>query len=576
MAIRKFRKQMKPIIWFVTILFVLSGSYLTLMNLKGSMSGSGATYAFKLDGEKISKLEVERTKSTMIDGYSKYLGDKIDRSLIDIIAFNEVVDKNITLKIAEDLKVKVPGSEVSEQYDRIESSIGNKEQFKRMLQVQGYTRRSFKDELEKNLIVAKTLEKVRENITPTEDEIKEYYNENQYIMFNGKKLDEVKNSIVKELKEIKGNEEYAALLEQYRNKIKLENVADEYSAYVEKPELESDGFVITNLDMARRTLQNLFLTNGDREKARELSKDYFENQFKLVKAAVARGVKVDETLPIEYKFAEYNKGLFENIKNSLNPTDEQLKEFFNKNRMAYDIFPSTDAYIAILKVDPSEADKEAAKEKANEILKKLTVENFADMARENTDEPNSNGGDLGWFSKKDMVEPFQKAVFEGEVGKIYPKPVETIFGQHLIYIADRNDEEERAKASHILITPKISQETLEQKEKEIGELKAKLVENKIKFEDIAKENKDVLHSGLYSNINDAGYIPNLGYNSDLTKLIFKAPLNKIETAVINDAIFIFEKVKEVKYKAADFNENKDKIKDDYLNYQTQEEMKKLI
>ena len=576
MAIRKFRKQMKPIIWFVTILFVLSGSYLTLMNLKGSMSGSGATYAFKLDGEKISKLEVERTKSTMIDGYSKYLGDKIDRSLIDIIAFNEVVDKNITLKIAEDLKVKVPGSEVSEQYDRIESSIGNKEQFKRMLQVQGYTRRSFKDELEKNLIVAKTLEKVRENITPTEDEIKEYYNENQYTMFNGKKLDEVKNSIVKELKEIKGNEEYAALLEQYRNKIKLENVADEYSAYVEKPELESDGFVITNLDMARRTLQNLFLTNGDREKARELSKDYFENQFKLVKAAVARGVKVNETLPIEYKFAEYNKGLFENIKNSLNPTDEQLKEFFNKNRMAYDIFPSTDAYIAILKVDPSEADKEAAKEKANEILKKLTVENFADMARENTDEPNSNGGDLGWFSKKDMVEPFQKAVFEGEVGKIYPKPVETIFGQHLIYIADRNDEEERAKASHILITPKISQETLEQKEKEIGELKAKLVENKIKFEDIAKENKDVLHSGLYSNINDAGYIPNLGYNSDLTKLIFKAPLNKIETAVINDAIFIFEKVKEVKYKAADFNENKDKIKDDYLNYQTQEEMKKLI
>lgn len=576
MAIRKFRKQMKPIIWFVTILFVLSGSYLTLMNLKGSMSGSGATYAFKLDGEKISKLEVERTRSTMIDGYSKYLGDKIDRSLIDIIAFNEVIDKNITLKIAEDLKVKVPGSEVSEQYDRIESSIGNKEQFKRMLQVQGYTRRSFKDELEKNLIVAKTLEKVRENITPTEEEIKEYYNENQYTMFNGKKLDEVKNSIVKELKEIKGNEEYAALLEQYRNKIKLENVADEYSAYVEKPELESDGFVITNLDMARRTLQNLFLTNGDREKARELSKDYFENQFKLVKAAVARGVKVDETLPIEYKFAEYNKGLFENIKNSLNPTDEQLKEFFNKNRMAYDIFPSTDAYIAILKVDPSEADKEAAKEKANEILKKLTVENFADMARENTDEPNSNGGDLGWFSKKDMVEPFQKAVFEGEVGKIYPKPVETIFGQHLIYIADRNDEEERAKASHILITPKISQETLEQKEKEIGELKAKLVENKIKFEDIAKENKDVLHSGLYSNINDAGYIPNLGYNSDLTKLIFKAPLNKIETAVINDAIFIFEKVKEVKYKAADFNENKDKIKDDYLNYQTQEEMKKLI
>lgn len=545
------------------------------MNLKGSMS-SGATYAFKLDGEKISKLEVERTKSTMVDGYSKYLGDKIDRSLIDIIAFNEVVDKNITLKIADDLKVKVPGSEVSEQYDRIENSIGNKEQFKRMLQAQGYTRKSFKQELEKNLVVGKTLEKIRENVVLTDDEIKKYYDENQYTLFNGKTFEEAKADIIKELKELKGNEEYAVLIEKYRKNLKLENVAEEYSAYLEKPEIESDGFAITNLDMARKTLQNMFMTNGDREKARELSKKYFENQFKLVKEAIARGVKVDDNLPIEYKFEEYNKGLFESIKKSLNPTDDQLKEFFNKNKMAYDVFPSSDAYIAVLKIDPSEEDKKEAKAKAEDLLKKLTIENFAEMAKENSDEPNSNGGDLGWFSKKDMVEPFQKAVFEGEVGKIYPTPVETIFGQHLIYIAERNDAEDRARASHILITPKISQATIEAKEKELGELKTKLVEDKAKFENLAKESKDVLHSGLYANINDAGYIPKLGYNSDLTKLIFEAPLNTVETAVINDTFFIFEKVKEVKYKGANFDDNKAKIKDDYLNYQTQEEMKKLI
>lgn len=545
------------------------------MNLKGSMS-SGATYAFKLDGEKISKLEVERTKSTMVDGYSKYIGDKIDRSLIDIIAFNEVVDKNITLKIADDLKVKVPGSEVSEQYDRIENSIGNKEQFKRMLQAQGYTRKSFKQELEKNLVVGKTLEKIRENVVLTDDEIKKYYDENQYTLFNGKTFEEAKADIIKELKELKGNEEYAVLIEKYRKNLKLENVAEEYSAYLEKPEIESDGFAITNLDMARKTLQNMFMTNGDREKARELSKKYFENQFKLVKEAIARGVKVDDNLPIEYKFEEYNKGLFESIKKSLNPTDNQLKEFFNKNKMAYDVFPSSDAYIAVLKIDPSEEDKKEAKAKAEDLLKKLTIENFAEMAKENSDEPNSNGGDLGWFSKKDMVEPFQKAVFEGEVGKIYPTPVETIFGQHLIYIAERNDAEDRARASHILITPKISQATIEAKEKELGELKTKLVEDKAKFENLAKESKDVLHSGLYANINDAGYIPKLGYNSDLTKLIFEAPLNTVETAVINDTFFIFEKVKEVKYKGANFDDNKAKIKDDYLNYQTQEEMKKLI
>lgn len=79
MAIRKFRKQMKPIIWLVTILMVLGGGYATLSSIIGSMSNGHSNYAFKLNGNKISKFEVEKTKVTMIDGYSRYLGDKVDR-----------------------------------------------------------------------------------------------------------------------------------------------------------------------------------------------------------------------------------------------------------------------------------------------------------------------------------------------------------------------------------------------------------------------------------------------------------------------------------------------------------------
>lgn len=577
MAIRRFRKQMKPVIWLVTILMVFGGAYATLSNFIGSMNSGGASYAFKLNGKKVPKLEVERTKATMIDGYSKYLGDKIDRSLIDVIAFNEVINKNLTLKMAEDLKVKVPGSEVNAQYDRIENSIGNKEQFKRMLQAQGYTRKTFKEELENNITVEKTFDKIQENINPTDEEIKKYYDDNLYVRFSGKPLEEVKDEVVAELKETEGAEQYVLLLDEYRKNMKLENVSDEYKAYIEKTEMEEDGFAVSNLDMAKRTLQNLFLTSGDRDKARELSKEYYQGQIKLAKEAISRGVTVDDKLPLEYKFEEYRKGLFENIKSTLKPTDEELKKYFEANKLVYDTFPSADSYIAVLKVDPSDADKAAAKTKAEEVLKGLTPENFAEAAKNNSDGPSSpNGGDLGWFSKKDMVEPFQKAVFAGEVGKIYPEPVETIFGQHLIYIEDRNDDEERAKASHILIVPKVSQATLEQKQAEIAVLKDKLSSGSINFETLSKENKDVLQSGLYSQINDAGYIPKMGYNEVLTKLIFNAPLNEVQTAVIDDKFFIFKKINEVKYKAADFNELKDRVKDDYLNSQTQEELKKLI
>lgn len=577
MAIRKFRKQMKPIIWLVTILMVLGGGYATLSSIIGSMSNGHSNYAFKLNGNKISKFEVEKTKATMIDGYSRYLGDKVDRSLIDILAFDEVVNKNLTLEMADKLKVKVSNGDVNDQYDKIENSIGNRDQFKRMLQVQGYTKNTFKKELKDNLTVEQTLAKIQEGINPTDEEINKYYEDNLYTRFSGKPLSDVKNEVITDLKQTKGIEEYVLLLDKARKNMKLENVSQEYKAYVERNEMEEDGFAVSNIEMAKRTLNNLFITNGDRDKARELSKEYYRAQIKLAKIAIERGITVDETLPLDYKFEEYKKGLFENIKNSLNPTDAQLKEYFEKNKLVYDTFPSSDSYIAILKVDASAEDKAAAKAKAEELLKTLTPENFAEVAKKNSDGPSSpNGGDLGWFSKKDMVEPFQKAVFSGEVGKIYPQPVETIFGEHLIYIEDRKDDEERAKASHILIVPKVSEATINIKKAEIEAVKEKLANGTVNFETLSKENKDVLQSSLFSKIDDTGYIPGLGYNETLTKLIFDAPLNKVQTALIEDKFYIFKKTNEVKYKAADFKELKDRVKDDYLNSKTQEELKKLI
>lgn len=577
MAIRKFRKQMKPIIWLVTILMVLGGGYATLSSIIGSMSNGHSNYAFKLNGNKISKFEVEKTKATMIDGYSRYLGDKVDRSLIDILAFDEVVNKNLTLEMADKLKVKVSNGDVNDQYDKIENSIGNRDQFKRMLQVQGYTKNTFKKELKDNLTVEQTLAKIQEGINPTDEEINKYYEDNLYTRFSGKPLSDVKNEVITDLKQTKGIEEYVLLLDKARKNMKLENVSQEYKAYVERNEMEEDGFAVSNIEMAKRTLNNLFITNGDRDKARELSKEYYRAQIKLAKIAIERGITVDETLPLDYKFEEYKKGLFENIKNSLNPTDAQLKEYFEKNKLVYDTFPSSDSYIAILKVDASAEDKAAAKAKAEELLKTLTPENFAEVAKKNSDGPSSpNGGDLGWFSKKDMVEPFQKAVFSGEVGKIYPQPVETIFGEHLIYIEDKKDDEERAKASHILIVPKVSEATINIKKAEIEAVKEKLANGTVNFETLSKENKDVLQSSLFSKIDDTGYIPGLGYNETLTKLIFDAPLNKVQTALIEDKFYIFKKTNEVKYKAADFNELKDRVKDDYLNSKTQGELKKLI
>ena len=86
--------------------------------------------------------------------------------------------------------------------------------------------------------------------------------------------------------------------------------------------------------------------------------------------------------------------------------------------------------------------KEEARAKIEELKEQVTPENFIDLAKENSTEPGAetSGGDLGYFSKGQMVPEFENAAFALEDGQI-SDIVETQFGFHLIYkIAERTDE----------------------------------------------------------------------------------------------------------------------------------------
>ena len=101
---------------------------------------------------------------------------------------------------------------------------------------------------------------------------------------------------------------------------------------------------------------------------------------------------------------------------------------------------------------------------ANDIIKKAkNGQIFSDLAKEYSTDPGSqqNGGDLGWFSKGQMVKPFEEAAFKGKKGTIVG-PVESRFGTHIIKIRDKKTENEKEMvlASHILLKTEASATTL--------------------------------------------------------------------------------------------------------------------
>lgn len=81
----------------------------------------------------------------------------------------------------------------------------------------------------------------------------------------------------------------------------------------------------------------------------------------------------------------------------------------------------------------------AAEDKIKAIIARLKKgEDFAKVASETTEDPSgkANGGDLGYFTKEQMVPEFADAAFKLDKGQI-SDPVKTQFGWHVIQMLDK-------------------------------------------------------------------------------------------------------------------------------------------
>lgn len=88
-------------------------------------------------------------------------------------------------------------------------------------------------------------------------------------------------------------------------------------------------------------------------------------------------------------------------------------------------------------------------DEAKQLIGKLLAgADFAETAKKNSTGPTGpDGGDLGYFSKGQMVPEFEKAAFALDKGQISKEPVKTQFGWHVIKVEDKRQQEPPSLAS---------------------------------------------------------------------------------------------------------------------------------
>lgn len=193
----------------------------------------------------------------------------------------------------------------------------------------------------------------------------------------------------------------------------------------------------------------------------------------------SRGVTPEQLRADTADTLAVNRMLQSEIEPSLGVTEADAKAFFEQNKARFQQGDSVRASHILVGADAS-ADavaKAQAKAKAGLLLAELKKGvAFSDLAKRESQDPGSaaKGGDLGFFTRGDMVPAFEQAAFSLKPGQT-SGVVETPFGFHIISVTetkpgrDLGFDEVKARIEDYL-----KQQARDQKSQEfVDQLKAK-------------------------------------------------------------------------------------------------------
>jgi len=199
-----------------------------------------------------------------------------------------------------------------------------------------------------------------------------------------------------------------------------------------------DGVEITEADVVAASASMGAEIAGipDAQRRRQIVDYLITNQL-MATAATAR--KLDSGPAFERRMENYRRlALAETFYQKMvldEISEARIKEIYDKYVAEYQAQPELRARHILVNTE----------EEANDIVERLNRgDDFAALAKEFSKGPEAEaGGDIGYFGKGDMVEPFDKAVFALKVNGI-SEPVQTQFGWHVIQLLDKRTSKPNA------------------------------------------------------------------------------------------------------------------------------------
>jgi peptidyl-prolyl cis-trans isomerase D len=502
--LRKMRNDFKRYswtLWIVMIAFLVGFSFTDPFR-----SGSGSdTDLFKIAGVTISGDRYYSEVLQTLEYYSKQFNNKISQSLINQMRVPEqvlqrLINSTIIEKEAEAFEVSVSDEELSEKIKNY--SIVRQDEKKGPVRV--YLFREM-GQASGNFIGKSRYEEL---LAMNRIKVKEFEAEKKEEIIGEKFMQLVTGALV----------------------IDNETLKEKYKQENDNVSLD---FIVLRTDRIKEKVQ----VND------ETLKEYYDKNKEDFKTREKRTGSV-----VAFKFDDFKK--------DLKISDKQLFDYYRENKDTFIVPGKTMVSRIFLKYDDKNRDE--IFKKAESLQKELTPENFAQKAREfSQDEKANQGGDYGYQGWTNFTEQ-EKALIDGLEEKGISSPIDTLKGGFSLVLVSQKVEKHQEAFDKVKTRIKDSFE--KQQLNQIVQNKLTKIYNKLKDEKDIKSKAEslkveVLETGAINNndpikdVDEAGYISRVLFSLEEGKV--SAPIEFMKgvaivqlTGIIKPEIEPFEKVKE--------------------------------